>query len=560
MRKLGLDARVDCAGYNQVFQSLLDPTSALRTNPRGANVLLLRVEDWLRDRIEPTLAIVPEEDVAFLRETAMSFVDALAQRGRSPPPCAGSCSSCPRHQRSALEGVHQRHPGRDRSPYEGGARRHRRRGAPALYGAMRALYPVTEEWDPRGDELGHVPYTSGCFVGAGTLIARNIHRLLRRPVKVLAVDCDNTLWGGVVAEDGVAGLRIEDSHSRLQQRLVEAAGAGILVALISKNDWADVEAVFRERKDMILTLDHVVSHRVNWTAKSMNIRDLAAELDLGLDAFVFLDDNAMEIADVQAHCPGTIAIWVPDTGADRSFFVDHLWPLDYGRTTREDRKRTKLYRENSQREQLKRSVAEYAGFIEQPQVSRSMSNRQHSFSLERCAQLTERTTQFNINGRRLSQGDLLRLSEDKSSGVRCLSVSDRFGDYGIVGLVAATAEQHELEVCTFLMSCRVLGRGVEHAMIQELGKLAAALDCDSVRFLVHVTARNLPVRQFLDMIEAQQEHRGNDIVATMSTQAALSTRFEPASRQVEAPTELPPGRRPARPGSRRRSPAPYMPP
>ena len=404
------------------------------------------------------------------------------------------------------------------------------------YTAVRALYPTTEEWDPRGDELGHVPYTSGCFVAAGTFIARTIHRLLRRPVKVLAVDCDNTLWGGVVGEDGVGGLRIEDSHRRLQQRLVDAARAGILIVLVSKNDWADVEAVFRERKDMILTLDHVVSHRVNWTAKSINIRDLATELGLGLDAFVFLDDNAIETADVEANCPGVVAIQVPDAGADRSFFVDHLWPLDHGRATKEDRTRTMLYRENSQREQLKRTVVDYAGFITSLKVV-IKAEPPDSFSLDRCAQLTERTTQFNINGRRLSQGDLLRLRDGKSSGVRCLSVSDRFGDYGLVGLVAGTAEEQVLEVGTFLMSCRVLGRGVEHAMINELGKLAAALECRSMRFLVHVSARNLPVRQFLGIIDARHEHLGNDIVVTMSTEAALTTRFEPAAKQVEAPTE-----------------------
>ncbi len=534
LRMLGVETRLECAGYSQLFQSLLDPSSALRCNPRGFNLLLVRIEDWLRDRLVAGSGPASESDIAFIVETAASFVEALGAAASgsavrwfvliaAPSPAfdrgGGYSHIQARCEDIIIDGL------RDLN------------GVELLhYDNVRALYPVTEEFDAHGDELGHVPYTSGSFAAMGTFAARQAHRLLRRPVKVVAVDCDNTLWAGVVGEDGPSGIHIDESHSRLQARLVAAASAGMLICLCSKNDWADVEAVFTSRPDMVLKLEHIVSSRVNWQPKSQNIMDLALELDLGLDSFLFLDDNPMEIAEVSARCPGVTAIRVPEGAASRSFFIDHLWPLDHGKATKEDAKRTRLYQENAQRVVLKKSTVDYASFIESLSLEIDIAEP-HEMSFERCSQLTERTTQFNINGRRLSLADLKRLRDSSDSALRVAHVRDRYGDYGLVGLLAVERIGDTLDVGAFLMSCRVLGRGVEHAMVAELGDLCQQLGCSRLRFVANVTPRNLPVRQFLSMIDAQHETRAANIIVTMTGEAARATRFQPEAKQVEAPKD-----------------------
>ena len=161
------------------------------------------------------------------------------------------------------------------------------------------LYPVADYHDPQRDQLGHIPYTPLFFAALGTILARRIHALLNPPHKVVVLDCDNTLWKGVVGEEGVAGITIPTAWMGLQRFMVELAGKGFLLCLCSKNDEPDVLEVFDRRPDMVLRRDHLVSWRINWQPKSQNIRSLAQELNLGLDSFIFLDDNPVECAEVR---------------------------------------------------------------------------------------------------------------------------------------------------------------------------------------------------------------------------------------------------------------------
>jgi len=522
LSRTGIPPTISSADYNQVFQELLDPNSASRRNRRGANVILLRIEDWLRERGEANLL---EETTDFLVKVADDFVGALAQAARAsdvpylllicpPSPDWDSKGPLAALQESILDRIVD--------------------GLASVsnldvttYRALRGLYPIDTEYDPTGDELGHLPYTTTAFAALATFAARRCHLMLRSPIKVIVADCDNTLWDGVVGEDGVEGIKLSDHHLHLQRKLVEAASCGVLVCLCSKNVEDDVISVFRERPDMVLRWEHIVGHKINWAPKSENIRQLASELNLGLDSFLFLDDNPIEVAEVCSTHAGITGIQVSMSGPGATQF-DHLWPLDCRRVSAEDAKRAESYRQNLSRVRERQQASDFSSFIDGLNLNIRLEGP-HDAVLPRLEQLTERTNQFNINNVKRSGAALSQQDAAEHGAVLAVSVSDKFGDYGIVGLLAVETEQQDLVVNTFLMSCRVLGRGVEHRMISEIGRLALEYGATSIRIPVRVTPRNLPVRQFLERIDGQHSTEASDQLHLISPDVAANFRFSPAN-------------------------------
>src|SRR5882757_4348194 len=520
LRRTGLESSLTFADYNQVFQELLDPASSVRRNRRGANVVMLRLQDWLRDRGAGDSV---EADGQFLATVADEFVNALklAARASDAPYLLLICPPSPEWDTDGPRAKVQELVLRK---LETGLA-----GIPNLdvttYRALRELYPTDTEYDATGDQLGHLPYTSSAFTAMATLVARRAHLVLRSPLKVIVADCDNTLWNGVVGEDGLYGITISDRHRHLQRKLVEAARCGVLICLCSKNAEEDVTTVFQNRSDMILKSEHIVGHRINWKPKSENIKDLARELGLGLDSFLFLDDNPVELAEVASACPDVVGIWVRMSEPEATHF-DHLWPLDCLHVTAEDAKRAESYRQNLSRMREREKAPDFSSFITglglQVQIERP-----NDANLARLAQLTERTNQFNINNVKRSGAALAEQSAAKGSSVLAVHVADKFGDYGIVGLLAVRMEHKDLLVDTFLMSCRVLGRGVEHRMISEIGRLAVEFGAASIRIPVRVTGRNLPVRQFLESIDGQHLLQERDQLHVLTPEVAATYCFRP---------------------------------
>jgi HAD superfamily phosphatase (TIGR01681 family) len=205
---------------------------------------------------------------------------------------------------------------------------------------MSSLYPVSDPYDPQGDELGHVPYTPPFFTALATMVARKLHLLKRAPSKVIVLDCDNTLWAGVCGEDGPGGIRLDSPWRELQQFMREQAQTGRVLCLCSKNNEEDVSAVFAQRSDMPLRRDDFVAARINWRPKSENLKALAKELNLGLDSFVFVDDNPVECAEVQANCPEVTALQLPEPPELIPQFLKHCWVFDQRQITAEDKQRT----------------------------------------------------------------------------------------------------------------------------------------------------------------------------------------------------------------------------
>lgn len=488
------------APYNQVFQALLDPTSRLNTHA-GAAIALVRIEDWFRYAPE-----IPD-DARFAQAVA-EFVDALkaASAVRRGPLLVAVCPT-------------ERAP--ERRAFFAGLEATIQEAATALphlqWVDLAGLsgYGAFEVFDAERDALGHIPYTPACYAALAGVLARAIYGLRRVPAKVIVLDCDNTLWDGVCGEDGAEGVKVGPERRALQAFMRAQRQAGRLLALCSKNVEADVWAVFERNGEMAIRRDELSAWRINWQAKSQNLRELAGELNLGLDAFVFVDDNPAECAEVRANAPEVTVVELGALTEGLEGRLSRHWAFDVQSVTDEDARRADMYRQNAERERLRGSATSFEDFLAQLALTievTPLAEADHA----RAAQLTERTNQFNATTvRRTAPALAAWLQEPGRAGWR-VSVTDRFGDYGFVGLMLAAQSGDRLVADTFLLSCRVLGKRVEHAMIQALADHAAARGLAELALPFAPSPRNQPVRAFFEGLAARALPDVGDSAVTLA--------------------------------------------
>ncbi|GAA4717657.1 HAD-IIIC family phosphatase [Phytohabitans rumicis] len=492
----GVPARTEFAPYNQVFQALLDGDGPLARNRRGANVVLVRVDQW-RDG----LAGADELAEAVRQSAGTAAVPHLVVCCPPAPGADGAAAEA--HLAAALAGD--------------------ARVRVITSADITDQYPVADYFDAYGERSADVPYTRAMFAALGTVVARAVHAWLTPRPKVIAVDADNTLWDGVVGEDGVLGVRVPAGRRALQEFLLAQRAAGRLIALCSKNTEADVLAVLADHPDMVLRPEHVTAHRIDWRPKSANLAALAAELDLGLDSFVFLDDNPVEVAEVRAAHPEVLALALPAAADAVVPYLRHCWPLDHVRVTADDERRADRYRVEAQRRAARTEAPSLASFLDGLGLVVDVRPMAPA-DAGRTAQLTQRTNQFNLTTVRRTAAELTTVD------VLVVEVADRFGSYGQVGVVVHGARGDRLAVETFLLSCRVLGRGVEHRVLAVLGALARERGLADVALAYAPTDRNRPAYDFLTGLPGVRRDGDAFLV---STSDALAARYEPP---VVAPT------------------------
>jgi len=481
MQELELPFKVEFAPYNQVFQQLLETSSLLSRNATGINVVLIRFEDWTKSTDNATREAEIEQNV-------QNFIQALTPAVQRKTYIVCICPTAPDHRHredllaSELEAI-------------GGV--HVIKASDII-----TRYPVPRIEDPHAEEIGHIPYTSAFFIAMGTMIARKVHAIKRDPYKVIVLDCDGTLWHGVCAEDGPLGVEIDSPYRALQAFMVVRQQAGILLCLCSKNQEADVVAVFEQRADMPLKREHLVSWRINWQPKSENLKSLAEELNLGLSSFIFVDDSPLECAEVQAHCPAVTTIQLPGDSGRIPRFLDHSWAFDQLKVTTEDQQRTGYYQQNLQRDRWQQDAPTFADFLAGLELEIEISTMTTS-QIGRVSQLTQRTNQFNATTIRRTQAEIRQVCEAGPLESLVVEVRDRFGDYGLVGVILFESLTDTLLVDSFLLSCRALGRGVEHRMLAHLGQIAAERRLASIEIRYIPSPRNQIVLDFLESIGSQ---------------------------------------------------------
>ncbi len=488
LQEIGLPADVEFAPLNQVFQELLDPAGVIGRNTCGINVLLIRCEDWKN----PTSAVA-------------EFCRLLTARGEhlSTDTIVVACPPSPGQRSDEAASEQARFEREIAAVAESSTRIHF-----LSWKAVISLYPVDVIDDVESDAYAKAPYSADFNVALGTAIARKIHAAIRPGPKVLVLDCDNTLWRGVVGEDGPEGITIDDGHKALQDFALAQLNAGVLLCLVSKNNEADVWEAFDRAKGMILRKDMFVGHRINWQPKSKNIQSLAQELNLGVDSFVFIDDSPLECAEVRASCPEVLVLQLPSQSGDIEPFTKHLWPLDIRKLTDTDRKRAQMYAANARREQVRSDSADLHEFVASLAVNTTFVPLSKA-AIARASQLSRRTNQFNTTTIRRTETEIHALLNEGGE-LLIADVSDRFGDYGIVGVVVYRDGGSALEVDSLLLSCRALGRGVEQTILSELGRIAAARGCNRVEIAYRRTAKSRPAYQFLEAVA--KEHRLADAI------------------------------------------------
>lgn len=344
----------------------------------------------------------------------------------------------------------------------------------------------SEEWtDPRLWALARLPIAGRHHGALAAHLMRTLTGVLRAPAKCLVLDADNTLWGGVIGDDGVSGIELGDDHpgrafKDFQRAVLALRDRGILLALASRNDPEVVETAFGEHPEMLLKWDDFSEKSIHWGPKSDSLRSIATALNIGLDSLVFFDDNPVERAEVRHGVPAARVVEVP---TDPTLFVPTLNSLpdfDTPRLTAEDRERADSYRAEASRQGQRRAADTLEDFLHSLEMEARIGTLDDG-SAARIAQLVAKTNQFNLTTLRQSQAELEGLSRaDDGLGVYWLRLRDRYGDMGLVAVGVLAREAASARIINLVMSCRVANRGVELAMLAHLVEQAREAGCAEV--------------------------------------------------------------------------------
>ena len=339
--ELGIDLSVSFAPFGQVFQELLGPNGVLGTNQNGTNIVIVRLRDLL-----PKSRNSSTDANEHLKKATAEFVDAvrvsvshsaaphlvcLAASGEKTDDDEGveSYISAEETVRAAL----------DKVP-----------GVSVITSLdVDHLYPVSNRYDEATDEVGHIPFTRSYFASVGSTLMRRMYGLYGPRYKAIVTDCDGTLWVGACGEVGPSGVEIDQPRRALQELLRKQCDQGVLLCLCSKNNPEDVWSVFDARSELPLKRSDFAAERINWRQKSENILEIASELGLREESLIFIDDNAIECADIEANCPSVLSIQLPEDSTDSYRFLSRLWALDSKKTSPEDAARLGFYAQERNR-------------------------------------------------------------------------------------------------------------------------------------------------------------------------------------------------------------------
>jgi FkbH-like protein len=331
----------------------------------------------------------------------------------------------------------------------------------------------------------------------GDLVARLVAAVQGRSAKCLVLDLDNTLWGGVIGDDGLEGLALGQGSAlgeafvAVQTYAKQLAKRGVILAVCSKNDEANALACFEHHPEMVLKRSDIASFFANWDDKATNLRRIAADLNIGLDSLVFLDDNPFERNLVRQELPEIAVPEVPDD--DPAMIPQLLADAGYFEAlsiTAEDRERTAQYQANRDRIALQESATDLPSYLRGLDM-RMIWRPFDRIGLSRTVQLINKTNQFNLTTRRYTEDEVIAVMNDPAAFGLQLRLLDRFGDNGVIAIVIGKMNgPQSCLIDTWLMSCRVLGRGVESATLNLVAKNAARLGATTLFGEYRPTAKN----------------------------------------------------------------------
>ena len=344
------------------------------------------------------------------------------------------------------------------------------------------------------------PFAAGLLVDVAREYAHVLCHLTSAAKKVVVLDLDNTLWGGVIGDDGLEGIELGTTSPRgeafrdFQQYLLELSKRGLLLAVCSKNDYDKAVEPFEKHPEMVLRMKDIVCFKANWEPKSDNIRQIASELNVGVDSLVFVDDNRAEIEIVNQFVPEVSTIWAGDDPSEFAARLKDSRFFEFRSVTAEDVQRVRQYKVESERQQLLSTSTDMAAYLDSLEMVGSIKPFDR-IDAPRIAQLIGKSNQFNLTTRRRTEAEVLGLLGDEQCSAFTVRLSDRFGDHGLIAIVIGKARGEEFAIDTWLMSCRVLKRQVEEEVLNEIVRLARARGCSRVMGQYIPSAKNDMVRE-----------------------------------------------------------------
>ena len=350
--------------------------------------------------------------------------------------------------------------------------------------------------------LDYIPYLAEELMGY-------VKAVLGLNKKCIVLDLDNTLWGGIVGEDGFEGIKLGDdpvgrAYAEFQHNLLALNQRGILLAINSKNNFDDAMQIIKEHPNMVLKEDNFTCIRINWNDKAVNMKEISDELNIGLDSMVFFDDDPVNREYVKSNLPEIQTVEISDP-SNSSKILKSMNDFQVLKITDEDTTRNKMYLEQRKRTELKTQVGDLQDFLKQLGISVKIKNADN-FTIPRISQLTLKTNQFNLTTRRYQEEDIKKFLQDKDKIVECAQVQDKFGDNGITGVYVINKDnKQEWTIDTFLLSCRVIGRGVEDGMLYQIIEKARKEGVSKVRGEYIKTKKNKPAENFFPSFGFKKE-------------------------------------------------------
>jgi FkbH-like protein len=493
---------VKLAPYDQVFQQAFDRDSELhRANP---DAILLMLDHRWYGVANPTPGVSDRVSAALAR--LAELLDTL--RGASSTPIIVQTIAMPVQP---LFGSFDRRvmgTGRDADALNRGiSELVRAHGCYLLdVAALCDSVGAARFHDPVAWNLYKLPTASAVVPLYADWLGRLIGAIRGTSRKCLVLDLDNTLWGGIVGDDGLEGLRIGqgsaegEAYLEIQRLALDLKRRGIILAVCSKNEEHTARSVFRQHAEMLLKESDIAVFQANWLDKPSNLEAIAKSLQIGIEALVLLDDNAAERAQVRAALP---LVGVPELGNDPAQFPALLCAAGYFEAVSysdEDRTRAESYTANAMRAEVRAKARDLGDYLE----SLDMVISHKAFDAAnrpRISQLINKSNQFNLTTRRYSEPEVASLDLDPSRHTFQTRLQDRFGDFGLIGvMIAGTQPDGSWDIDTWLMSCRVLGRKVEWSMLQALVDAAVAARVFSVFATYLPTSKNSMVAEHYDRL------------------------------------------------------------
>ena len=501
----GFDLAIHVGDFNSYAQEILDSQSALYQLKPDAAILAVQTRDIAPDLWDRYSDLDEEEAKSAVRRVSQNFADMVrAFRAHSqahliihglerpPIPSQGILDSQnPEGQSALIERLNQE-------------LRELARTFPGVYvldyDSLVARYGRLAWHDERKWLTVRMPIASAHLIHLSEEWLRFLHPLSGKVAKALVVDLDNTLWGGIIGEDGMDGIRIGADHPGapyrdLQRVMLDLHQRGILLAICSKNNFDDAIEVIDKHPGMLLRRQHFAAMRINWNDKAPNLREIAEELNIGIDSLAFLDDNPVERQQIRAAVPEVMVIEVSSDPREYAAALRGSPLFERLVLSEEDKQRGAYYAAQRERTQLKGGCASKEDFLRslQQEVQIAPVN---SATLARVAQLTQKTNQFNVTTRRYKDQEITELASSPDRSVVSVRVQDRYGDNGLVGVAITRDEGETREIDTFLLSCRVIGRTVETAILSYLAQDARRRGLTRMQGWFLPTKKNAPASEF----------------------------------------------------------------